>query len=69
MDRCFSLSVYANSSTKPPLRALSYAAVMFPKLTDFDPKLDRIQLELGKLIPIGELGDTSPPSMATLTTL
>ena len=42
---------------------------MFPKLTDFDPKLDRIQLELGKLIPMGELGDTSPPSMATLTTL
>ena len=42
---------------------------MFPKETDLLPTAALIQLAFGKLTPIGVLGDESPASPATLTTL
>ena len=42
---------------------------MFPRLTDFDPLVARIQFALGKLMPIGVDGEESPDSITTLITL
>ena len=42
---------------------------MFPSDTDFEPWTWRIQLLLGRFTPMGVLGEASPASPATFTTL
>ena len=67
----FSSSLHENSFVMlfgDSSAAILYASVMFAMVTDFEPYSFLIQLELGRLIPIGVAGKQSPPMHATFIT-